>query len=111
MKQIVIMPGGFHPFHAGHYALYKSALENFPNADVFAVGGYTNIGIYSSVFPRIDWYLQHDAEYHASLRGGWPGQDSGLRNEYLLRWHLYNSGVRWESYPNTLPHADGHIIR
>lgn len=35
MKQIVIMPGGFHPFHAGHYALYKSALENFPNADVF----------------------------------------------------------------------------
>jgi hypothetical protein len=79
--------------------------------DVFAVGGYTNIGIYSSVFPRIDWYLQHDAEYHASLRGGWPGQDSGLRNEYLLRWHLYNSGVRWESYPNTLPHADGHIIR
>jgi cytidyltransferase-like protein len=35
MKQIVIMPGGFHPFHAGHYALYKSALEKFPNADVY----------------------------------------------------------------------------
>jgi RNA polymerase sigma factor (sigma-70 family) len=35
MKQIVIMPGGFHPFHAGHYALYKSALEAFPNADVY----------------------------------------------------------------------------
>lgn len=29
------MPGGFHPFHAGHYALYKSALEAFPNADVY----------------------------------------------------------------------------
>jgi hypothetical protein len=35
MKQIVIMTGGFHPFHAGHYALYKSALEAFPQADVY----------------------------------------------------------------------------
>lgn len=35
MKQIVVMPGGFHPFHAGHYALYKSALEAFPQADVY----------------------------------------------------------------------------
>ncbi len=35
MKQIVIMPGGFHPFHAGHYALYQSALEAFPGADVY----------------------------------------------------------------------------
>ena len=35
MRQFVIMPGGFHPFHAGHYALYKSALEMFPNADVY----------------------------------------------------------------------------
>ncbi len=29
------MPGGFHPFHAGHYALYKSALEAFSQADVY----------------------------------------------------------------------------
>lgn len=35
MKQVVIMPGGFHPFHAGHYALYQSAREAFPNADVY----------------------------------------------------------------------------
>jgi hypothetical protein len=35
MKKIVIMPGGFHPFHAGHYALYKSAIEAFPDADVY----------------------------------------------------------------------------
>lgn len=35
MKQIVIMPGGFHPFHAGHYALYQSALEKFPQADIY----------------------------------------------------------------------------
>jgi hypothetical protein len=34
MKQLVIMPGGFHPFHAGHLALYQSALQAFPGADV-----------------------------------------------------------------------------
>jgi hypothetical protein len=34
MKQLVIIPGGFHPFHAGHLALYQSALQAFPGADV-----------------------------------------------------------------------------
>ena len=29
------MPGGFHPFHAGHAALYQSAQRAFPNAEVF----------------------------------------------------------------------------
>ena len=29
------MPGGFHPFHAGHAALYQSAVKAFPNAEVF----------------------------------------------------------------------------
>ena len=35
MKQVVIMPGGFHPFHAGHAALYQSAREAFPGAEVY----------------------------------------------------------------------------
>lgn len=34
-KQIVILPGGFHPYHAGHYALYQSAKKAFPSADVY----------------------------------------------------------------------------
>jgi len=34
MKQLVVMPGGFHPFHAGHLALYQSAEQAFPGADV-----------------------------------------------------------------------------
>jgi hypothetical protein len=79
--------------------------------DVFAVGTYETIGIYSSLFQRMDFYLKHDAGYQEFLRGGWPGQDSGLRNEYLLRWHLKTSGVPVEIHPNTIPHADGHIIR
>jgi hypothetical protein len=35
MKQLVIMPGGFHPFHAGHLALYQAAQKAFPEADVY----------------------------------------------------------------------------
>lgn len=35
MKKIVIMPGGFHPWHAGHTALYQAAQSAFPSADVF----------------------------------------------------------------------------
>lgn len=35
MKKLVIMPGGFHPWHAGHTALYQSAQTMFPSADVF----------------------------------------------------------------------------
>jgi hypothetical protein len=35
MTQIVIMPGGFHPFHAGHAALYDSARKAFPGAEVY----------------------------------------------------------------------------
>ena len=35
MTTVVIMPGGFHPFHAGHAALYQSAKRAFPGAEVF----------------------------------------------------------------------------
>ena len=34
MQQLVIIPGGFHPFHAGHYALYQAAQQAFPGADI-----------------------------------------------------------------------------
>lgn len=35
MSTIVIMPGGFHPFHAGHMSLYNSAKKAFPDADLY----------------------------------------------------------------------------
>ena len=35
MKKLVIIPGGFHPFHAGHKALYDSARAAFPSADIY----------------------------------------------------------------------------
>lgn len=41
MNTLVIMSGGFHPFHAGHMSLYQAAVENFPGADV--VVGATDV--------------------------------------------------------------------
>lgn len=35
MKKLVIIPGGFHPFHAGHMALYNAAREAFPSAEIY----------------------------------------------------------------------------
>lgn len=35
LKKLVVIPGGFHPFHAGHKALYDAAVEAFPRADVY----------------------------------------------------------------------------
>ena len=35
MSTIVIMPGGFHPYHAGHHSLYNSAKKAFPGAEVY----------------------------------------------------------------------------
>jgi len=41
-KIVVVMPGGFHPFHTGHLSLYNSALKAFPKADVYvAATDYT----------------------------------------------------------------------
>ena len=35
MATVVILPGGFHPYHAGHFALYQSAQRAFPDADIY----------------------------------------------------------------------------
>lgn len=35
MKKLVIIPGGFHPFHLGHRALYDQAQQAFPSAEVY----------------------------------------------------------------------------
>jgi hypothetical protein len=35
MKKLVIIPGGFHPFHTGHKALYDAARAAFPSADIY----------------------------------------------------------------------------
>ena len=36
-KVVVLLPGGYHPFHPGHLSLYKAALAKYPNADIYLV--------------------------------------------------------------------------
>lgn len=35
MAKIVILPGGYHPFHTGHMSLYNAAHKAFPDADIY----------------------------------------------------------------------------
>jgi hypothetical protein len=35
LKTLVILPGGFHPFHPGHLSLYTAAQQAFPGADIY----------------------------------------------------------------------------
>ena len=35
MKKLVIIPGGYHPYHAGHKSLYDAARKAFPSADIY----------------------------------------------------------------------------
>lgn len=79
--------------------------------DVFAMGNKTNIGIYSSLYTKMNWYLQYDEDYYQFLSGGWPGQDTGLRNEYLLKWHLTKSNIETQIHNTNMQNADGQIIR
>jgi hypothetical protein len=79
--------------------------------DVFAIGNKTNVGIYSSLYTKINWYLNYDEDYYHFLSGGWPGQDSGLRNEYLLKWHLTKSSIETKIHKTNIQNADGQIIR
>lgn len=35
MADVVIIAGGFHPFHPGHYSLYQEAKKRYPKADIY----------------------------------------------------------------------------
>ncbi len=45
------------------------------------------------------------------LQGGWPGQDSPLRNEYLLKWHLVKNNILINELPTIEKKADVGLIR
>lgn len=66
--------------------------------DAFAVGTAEDMKTYSSLFSYIISYVSNDERYMEFLSGGWPYQDSPLRNEYLLKWHLVNHKVNHEIF-------------
>jgi len=79
--------------------------------DAFALGRQKDMEVYSQVFSNIISYIALDAEFLESLSGGWPEQDSPLRNEYLLKWHLIKNNIKVKQLPTLEIKADAGIIR
>jgi len=79
--------------------------------DVFAFGPQPLMKIYSEVFSNVISYVTNDPHMFEFLQGGWPGQDSPLRNEYLLKWHLVKNNIKVNELPTTEKRADVGLIR
>jgi len=79
--------------------------------DVFALGKPEDMKIYSQVFSNIISYVTNDEDFLNFLTGGWPGQDSPLRNEYLLKWHLLKNNIKVKELPTLEIKADVGLIR
>jgi hypothetical protein len=79
--------------------------------DVFAIGEQQSMKIYSETFTSIISYITNDEDFLKFLSGGWPGQDSPLRNEYLLKWHLIKNNVETKEILTEENKADVGLIR
>jgi hypothetical protein len=79
--------------------------------DVFSIGTAKDMQVLAQVFPNIISYITNDEDFINFLRGGWPGQDSPLRNEYLLKWHLLKNNIKVTELPTLELKADIGLIR
>jgi hypothetical protein len=79
--------------------------------DVFAIGKQQDMNTYSEVFSNVISYVTNDEQLLYSLSGGWPGQDSPLRNEYLLKWHLIKNNIKVKIVPTLEEKSDVGLIR
>ena len=79
--------------------------------DVFAVGKPAEMLVYSQVFCNAISYITNDSQILEHLQGGWPGQDSPLRNEYLLKWHLLKNSIDVRVLETLEDKSDAGLIR
>jgi hypothetical protein len=79
--------------------------------DVFAIGKQQDMNIYSKTFSNVISYVTNDEQLLHSLSGGWPGQDSPLRNEYLLKWHLVKNSIKVKIVSTLEEKSDVGLIR
>lgn len=72
---------------------------------LFIVGNQSNLEKFSTLFSHIISYITLDSEFQDFLSGGWPGQDSPLRDEYLTKWHLIKNNIQVVEFetPNQSP--------
>jgi hypothetical protein len=79
--------------------------------DIFAIGKQSDMTIYSQVFSNVIGYITNDEQFITYLQGEWPGQDSPLRNEYLLKWHLLKNKIKTKILPTLEEKSDVGLIR
>jgi hypothetical protein len=79
--------------------------------DVLAIGKQQDMNTYSETFSNVISYITNDEQLLYSLSGGWPGQDSPLRNEYLLKWHLVKNNIKVKIVPTLEEKSDVGLIR
>jgi hypothetical protein len=79
--------------------------------DVFAIGRQRDMITYSEVFSNVISYVTNDDDLLHSLGGGWLVQDSPLRNEYLLKWHLVKNEIKIKVVPTLEEKSDVGLIR
>jgi hypothetical protein len=79
--------------------------------DIFAIGNYSDMKVYSETFSYIIKYVSGDNDFLKFLHGGWPIQDSPLRNEYLLKWHLIKNNIQVNELSTFEKSASVGIIR
>lgn len=61
--------------------------------DILMIGNYRNMETLSKLFSKIFYYIASDDDFSQFLSGGWPGQDSPIRTEYLIKWHLIKNKI------------------
>jgi len=79
--------------------------------DVFAIGKQQDMNVYSKVFSNIISYITNDEQFLNFLSGEWSEQDSPLRNEYLLKWHLVKNNIKIIIIPTLEEKSDVGLIR
>lgn len=84
--------------HRGYYGL-------------FLLGNYKNMEKFSTLFSHIIQYITLDQDFQQFLSGGWPGQDSPIRDEYLTKWHLIKNNIPVEEFDTLTKSATAAIIR
>tara|TARA_S200002703_G_scaffold104927_1_gene91047 strand:+ start:1478 stop:2197 length:720 start_codon:yes stop_codon:yes gene_type:complete len=61
--------------------------------DIFAIGSKNNMNIYSQVFSYLISYITLDQNFRNYLQNNYF-EDSPLRNEYILKWHLLKNNIK-----------------
>jgi hypothetical protein len=79
--------------------------------DIFAIGKQSDMVLYSQIFSNVIGYITNDEQFITYLQGEWPGQDSPLRNEYLLKWHLLKNKIKIKILPTLEEKSDVGLIR